>query len=67
MTYDEIVILLRKIGCDPGVYARGKLYRFHINKCGNFWADAPTELDACIEAVRNWIAQDCPLDGTAAQ
>ncbi len=57
---------LRAAGCHPGTYPRGDLFRFHVNIYGNYWADAPTPLEAMREAIDLWEAPGRPVDGAAA-
>ena len=55
--YRSIVLWLMDEGCEPYLGKRGKnLYRFHVNRAGNFWADAATAHEACEIAVNDWLA-----------
>lgn len=46
---------LRDLGYDPSFYRRGpKLWRFHVSKADNFWADNESPTMAMREAVALW-------------
>jgi len=66
--YRMVVLWLMEQGCNPDAYSRGpNVKRFHVNKAGNFWADAETLPEACEEAVNNWIEAGMPKEGSSDQ
>lgn len=65
--YRATVMWLMEKGCNPSAYSRGSVKRFHVNKAGNFWADAETLPEACEEAVNNWIEAGMPKEGSSDQ
>jgi len=61
--YRRMIVWLWDQGCDPSFYQRGAVVRFHVNRAGNFWADANDLLAACEEAVNSWIEHGKPSEG----
>lgn len=61
----NILTGLARLGCVPGIYRRGNLWRAHVNIAGNFWHDAESPVEAMRVAVRAWMKAGCPLDGMA--
>lgn len=62
----SLLLSLKARGCVPGIYLRGDMWRAHVNRCGNYWADAATPYAALSEAAAMWFRADCPRDGQAA-
>ena len=56
---------LKDRGCFPSIYRRGNLWRAHINRAGNFWADGESAFIALEEAVKLWKKKGKPMDGFA--
>lgn len=65
--YRAIVMWLMEQGCTPSANSQGSLKRFHVNKGGNFWADAEALPEACEEAVNIWIEAGMPKEGLSDQ
>ena len=63
--YRATVMWLMEQGCNPRAHSRGEVKRFHVNKCGNFCADAETLPEACEEVVNNWIEAGMPKEGSS--
>ena len=65
MTLSKRLKWLMDEGCYPSIYRRGNLWRAHINKAGNFWADGESAFAALEDAVTFWVENGCPMDGQA--
>ena len=64
MDLDEMLEWLVRQGCEPSIYYRGgRIWRAHINRCGNSWRDGLSPLKALREAVRAWERRGRPMDG----
>jgi hypothetical protein len=63
---EEMLVQLKKLGCEPSVYRRGDLWRAHVNRCGCFWEDNKSPAVALRKAARAWVAKGRPTDGVAA-
>jgi hypothetical protein len=61
--FDTATDALREQGCHPSVYERGIMFRFHVNRFGNFWHDAKTPLEALRGAVKAWEDAGRPEEG----
>jgi len=62
---DTMLQWLDRRGCHPSIYHRGELWRAHINKAGNWWAEGETREKALSEAIRLWYEAGRPMDGEA--
>jgi len=58
--FKDLVYWLREQGCDPSVYERGKLQRFHVDRYGNFWEDHIELFKAAEIDTNNWIEKGMP-------
>jgi len=67
MTLNKRMQNLKKMGCHPSIYRRGTLWRAHVNRAGNFWADDDSPFAALESAVKLWKKKGCPLDGAAEE
>lgn len=57
---------LRALGYDPCISQRGpRIWRAHINRFGNFWADADSPDVALSMAKKLWERAGRPRDGSA--
>jgi hypothetical protein len=65
MTMEQKLIRLAKLGCHPVVARRGKLWRAHINACGNQWDEHDTPSLALDAAIHQWERAGRPMDGLA--
>jgi len=56
ITFDKhpIVVMLRGNGHDPCFYKRGDLYRAHVDRFGNSWAEAETPIKAIELTYESW-------------
>lgn len=62
--YRLTVLWLLDHGCEPNIYKRSKdVFRFHVNRAGNFWEDDVDKCKACERAVNNWIQAGMPKEG----
>ena len=66
MTLEQKLIRLAKLGCYPVVARRGRLWRAHINACGNQWDEHDTPSLALDAAIHQWEHDGRPMDGIAA-
>ena len=66
MTLVQILADLDRRKCSPSLYKRGPhLWRAHINRAGNYWADARTPTKAFQIAYADWRYDGRPMDGDA--
>lgn len=63
---EDVLEQLTKLGCVPGIYRRGKVWRVHINTAGNYWAENESPVAAFCEAFKEWHEAGRPKDGHAA-
>ena len=56
---------LQDAGCSPSLYLRGDVWRAHINRAGNFWAEDKIALNAVRKAVNMWRNAGKPMDGVS--
>lgn len=63
---EDVLEQLIKLGCVPGMYRRGKVWRVHINTAGNYWAENENPVAAFCEAFKMWHDAGRPKDGHAA-
>ena len=54
---------LKNEGCFPSLYLRGDVWRAHVNRAGNFWADDKSPLNAIRRAANMWRNAGKPKDG----
>lgn len=63
-TLESLLLDLKAEGCYPSIYRRGpKIWRAHVNQCGNYWDDGRTPLAALRKAVKAWRKNGKPMDG----
>lgn len=67
MTLEARLADLQARGCYPSLCRRGRVWRAHINACGNVWSEGKTPHAALEKAVRAWTAMGRPMDGVAAK
>lgn len=55
---------LQNAGCRPNISYRGHgIWRAHVNRAGNFWADADSPRKALTDAIELWDSKGRPMDG----
>jgi len=65
MDLEGTLLELAKLGCFPCLSFRGKVWRAHINACGNQWEEGKTPVSAFRKALKQWKAAGKPMDGLA--
>jgi hypothetical protein len=65
MTLSSRLKKLKDRGCYPSIYRRGDLWRAHVNRAGNYWADGISAFTALEDAVKLWRKSGCQMDGIA--
>ena len=65
---EELGAMLKDLesqGCFPSIYKRGRMWRAHVNRAGNFWDESPDPVFALAAATRAWKRAGKPMDGAA--